>query len=702
MPENVLTEKQLLVARNESQVYLNSLLTGNKVKLATSMDFFAKNFNVSYEELSCVGYNPETEELTAIIKIKRSFGYNGNLCSNGSFEYVRFYVNYGGGYQDVGYVGVNVHDIADSFDCSKNLEKPIEYAVRLKINPKHQICGQPLLPKVKAVLTWNVIPPANDPNLTQPGYVWGNVREEQIQIKPIKIKFPLGNIGSLLEKAVLNPNLSLKNIALNNPILNKNIDEAKNIIIGDKVDFPQLVNDYKLAKANVEPQRSGAKLLNEAITTTDIAVKKNIAELFLKNGFKFEQSIADLLKSKGNSSYEELGCVALDYNQEAFVATFKIKKNFGYGGNLCSKGSKEYVSFWIQDTSTNCEWKLVGTQAVSVFDISGHSGLSYSAILPFDLTTLKTFCADPKVIKVRAVLSWNIPSSQLDTPYWGNYKESYVQIPPLPKNWDGKSPKMVLLGGINVEKIDAITGLTLVDAKFQLNQNPVTIGSRFYGKVAVSGLIKPFVGTRYKIKVENLDNGSWYYVNESFDTIGLDSSNNIIITHMSVDAAGFYTYISPDLNMYNQIALFSPGTNNRLRITIENENGLKDSHVIQMDNTSPESYLKINDEGQCVHFKKGDVILGKFKAIDNFLFRYTLSVYGGRFTDMKFSGVPQLIDNDTNFVRTVNVTDGDFQITTAPDKNCGNIGLVIEQKTVVDSAYMASPVYATQAFCLKD
>ena len=114
--------------------------------------------------------------------------------------------------------------------------------------------------------------------------------------------------------------------------------------------------------------------------------------------------------------------------------------------------------------------------------------------------------------------------------------------------------------------------------------------------------------------------------------------------------------------------------------------------------------MKINDEGECVHFKKGDPILGKFSAVDNFMYKYTLGISGGTFTELKLDGAPQIINpsESTSIVRTTNVTNGDFKVITSTTKNCGNITLVMEMKTVVDSAYMLSPIHLNQAFCLKD
>ena len=36
--------------------------------------------DVFYEQISCVGYNPYTERLEAVIQVKQATGYNGSLC----------------------------------------------------------------------------------------------------------------------------------------------------------------------------------------------------------------------------------------------------------------------------------------------------------------------------------------------------------------------------------------------------------------------------------------------------------------------------------------------------------------------------------------------------------------------------------------------------------------------------------------------
>ncbi|HNW97752.1 MAG TPA: hypothetical protein PKK00_04985 [Bacteroidales bacterium] len=48
--------------------------------------------NTTFEELTALGFNPETNQLEATISIKLQNGFSGSLCGFGSFEYVRFFL----------------------------------------------------------------------------------------------------------------------------------------------------------------------------------------------------------------------------------------------------------------------------------------------------------------------------------------------------------------------------------------------------------------------------------------------------------------------------------------------------------------------------------------------------------------------------------------------------------------------------------
>src|SRR5437870_12913072 len=60
--------------------------------------------DTAYEEIACVGFQPQFNRLEAVVYINRDSGYGGNICSSGSQEYVRFYLSFDNGatWQDQG------------------------------------------------------------------------------------------------------------------------------------------------------------------------------------------------------------------------------------------------------------------------------------------------------------------------------------------------------------------------------------------------------------------------------------------------------------------------------------------------------------------------------------------------------------------------------------------------------------------------
>ena len=137
--------------------------------LATSGD-------TTYEELDCVGLDPNRDTLVGVVKVKLPYGFNGGLCTAGSEEYVAFWVDWGSGYEYAGTVTQNVHDI------SGVPAGGLEYAVVLPIDvASHQkpCTSGPQIVKVRAILSWQTAPPATDPNYVP---VWGNQSDALVQI----------------------------------------------------------------------------------------------------------------------------------------------------------------------------------------------------------------------------------------------------------------------------------------------------------------------------------------------------------------------------------------------------------------------------------------------------------------------------------------------------------------------------------------
>src|SRR5215218_418278 len=123
--------------------------------------------DVSFEQVTCLGFNPDVDVLEATVRIKLPFGYGGDLCSPGSTEWVRFYISYDDGvsWSDVGLGSFDAHDIPDSTDCRDQRTKPLIYTVAFPLSePLRRRCAEPVLPLVRAILSWQVMPPAGQPN----------------------------------------------------------------------------------------------------------------------------------------------------------------------------------------------------------------------------------------------------------------------------------------------------------------------------------------------------------------------------------------------------------------------------------------------------------------------------------------------------------------------------------------------------------
>jgi hypothetical protein len=570
----------------------------------------------------------------------------------------------------MGMNGVNVHDLPDSKDCAGLIEKPLSYVVKLKINANHFSCKKVNLPRVKAILSWNSIPPAGNPN---PVIAWGDSKEANIQISPLVLLspvFPIDKLGNLINKALLNPTTSLAGIASSLPDGASQLQDIKTAVTIPKAEIAELVKLYVNNNPAIQPERMGTKILAESISTKNPAVVAANKDILKNAGLNWDLVIPKFTALNGNTSYEELYCVGADYNQQSLVASLKVKLSSGYSGDLCTQGSKEYVGFWIQ-VQPGCKWEYAGTSFVNAYDIAMKpDGISYSVILPFDLTKYRHNCDIPVILKLRAVLSWNVPPSTTDpasVPYWGNIVDSYIQVAPGAVV-DTTKPVMITLGGVSIDNIDDATGLTKPGAFIEINHTATYPGSPFGGIIVMQGLTDPYQGMKYRVKVTNLRDGSWYYLNNRLYLLGFNNGN---LTHPYIDpdASFYYTYQNIYGNLDMVLANFSPGTNDKLMITLELLGGGSVSKVIQMDSTGVQYTLNV-DKAPCNGYTKGEHITGNFSLTEPWLWNYFLT---SGFAPNVYSGTA-----------SVGFTIFDFDTSTSATP-CGSINLSGNVKTILNS-----------------
>ncbi len=238
-----------------------------------------------YEDIACIGFNPEQDTLYAIIRIKQNYGYGGDLCSKGSYEYVRFYVDWDNDgdfdeeFEDVGVASVNVHDIPGS--------KPLYYCVMLKLDSKKKPCNYPQVLKVRAILSWSAVPPEKNPDWKP---VWGEVDERYIQIRPSP--FLVADLIDIIGPEIIKEKIGkLKDyLDLETPVLKPiepSLEELEREYKGKGV--PEHRIKFKQIASNIE------KFSKDALSVSPV----------------LKSFVADALKCKFDTSYEELQCVGL-------------------------------------------------------------------------------------------------------------------------------------------------------------------------------------------------------------------------------------------------------------------------------------------------------------------------------------------------------------------------------------------------------
>ncbi len=673
--------------------------------------------NVTYEQVTCVGFNPALNLLEATVHIKLPGGYSGTLCTPGSTEYVRFFVDYGSGFVDAGLASFNAHDIPNSLDCAKKGDKPLSYVVTLPLDPKQNICRKPVLPAVRAILSWNLVPAAGDPSWPP---VWGNVLDDHIQIKPrlLSIKDVVGLVASDALKE-----------------LPQFIEQAPPIEIPLPDPAPlslvQLSDLYqkKLARgkeAAVDAHRFGFAHIQAQLAVVNQASLSLASTEWTAAGLNLEAALAVLDKTKADVSYEELKCLGLEYNLDRLVATFRVKRPAGYSGTQCFPGSKEYVAFWA-DWDDTCEWTYLNTVAVNVHDYPTipAEGLSYSAVLPVDLNAIRRPCGGrtggPRIARIRAVLSWATPPSTTDPDkldHWGNRIDAHVQIRPGKQVVD-QQPIVSIIGGIGLSDINVFgNGLTKPSATFAFGGSAADAYSRecpFGGLIIVQG--PPVVGNKYRLWARKFGDATTEQpVKNTFHVVNwLGTGSNITPDPVT----GFVTYMDLLSNIDMVLAHWTPPGDELREIRIEMATpadviiGSTSWFSVQLDNTAPRRKpatppfepppvtceIHIDSGGDCKDFSATTLIQGHFVAQDAYFGNFSLTTL----PSSMLPNAPTTATPSTTQTASFAAGGDQWQLDTTGMKPCGYVVLLqVWDRAIVNSA-PGSHNYNSYdlGFCLK-
>jgi hypothetical protein len=651
--------------------------------------------NVFYEELKCVSYNPFTKMLNAAISIKQNGGYGGNSCTNGSLEYVRFYVDYlrDGNWIDEGLASTNVHDLP--------FQEDLCYNVQLKLNAKKQSCcdDPAILPRVKAILSWNSAPPANHVNWNP---VWGNTMQTNIQIAPSK------SIWCLLKKDIFIDDKIKNQLLLNLDKLQLTLPPVPpqpEPIVADPSYFK------KLYQGKIEDTRLVVKHVAELKKYSAISTHP---EFTLPIDFDWHDIISKIPLLKFDTTFEEVKCVALNRELNSLHASVIIKKPSGYLGNLCQAGTKEYVAFYMD---FGAGYKYMGTSSTSVHDINTipRDGLWYNLALPVDLQPhQKAWCNAGKA-KLKAILSWNVAPPVNNPNYiaaYGDWEECTVEIKPLPDSVVPGKQTIILekVGGMVVADIDNATGLATTGLTGSLGG---ALHSPFYGTMeligniffATSGMQYRFLvtkpgGTELPLTDQQIitTDTSGVFDDETFNPAsdGWIPYFETASTKIVGDLLGRYMATTPGKHI---IRIQAKDSTN---VIYNDPNG---AVTILVDDKAPVVQIDIDPVagGNCGDITIGQSITGTYSYTDSHAGSLNVTVTPA-------NGAVVQLDATSAHVRSYYAgtlpdgsTSGTFTIDTSAMVRCGyNVRIDATDRTIVNSHTIGLPAGDLQGFCLRD
>jgi hypothetical protein len=411
--------------------------------------------------------------------------------------------------------------------------------------------------------------------------------------------------------------------------------------------------------------------------------------------------VAALLPKDGDTSFEELTCIGLDPNTpDTLVGVIKVKKSAGYSGGPCTEGSREYVTFWADTDGNGTFDTCLGSASVGVYDLAvPPQGVHYAVRLPVDLSAYRRACQKPRVMRIRAILSWSVEAPCANpnyVPTWGNREETIIHIAPTVQVPGGR---IAILGGIPVSMIDDVTGLTTPTAKFALNNlaadslgRPCPFGMR----VSVQGL--PIPGWSYVVEVSP-DSSVWTPL--LTDLMVVDGIGNTA-PHKANNVTKRFDYLPFAQNVNNLLAQWDTAGDARwyVRLTVFDGGGVQqgtDVHRLQLDNTWPEASIDITTgTGNCGKFPSGTVLAGTVVARDTYLASYSIGVEPnvndpGEATPVPSGGV----------VNTAPAPGDDWTLDTTGMRACGYvIRVVASDRAILNNGGNGHTSSDSAGFCL--
>lgn len=409
--------------------------------------------DTTYEQLTCLGLFPGdigNGRLEAVLNIKQHSGYGSDACGAGTTEYVRFFVQNGATWQDLGVSAVHVYDLPGAL--------PLSYAVSVDFNEARKFCTTENILNVRAILSWNLEPTAGNPNFTP---IWGNVVNARVQVAKQLLK--VISLSELIATKALSVEPSiLKDLDLEKPLpVNEpkelNYGELKALYANEKIPPHRFgfSEALKLTSGSIGKALSQATEL--AQPSIDKAAKAEAAPAISPNlfvGVDLSAILAGLESTSGDTSFEQLTCAGYNPQTRTLEAVLQMKKSSGFSGGLCTVGSTEYVSFFA---FVGGAWQSLGTAHVQVYDLAGVTAAQPINYAVFRVSNVAEMpCHDLTGVPLRAILSWQTaPTGPNFIPHWGNVINTNVQPQILTGDPGTEQARLMRIGRVSLVGINA-------------------------------------------------------------------------------------------------------------------------------------------------------------------------------------------------------------------------------------------------------
>ncbi len=186
------------------------------------------------------------------------------------------------------------------------------------------------------------------------------------------------------------------------------------------------------AGTSVPPHRYLATALIAALHSPEIALDP--AQWFTGiEDIDLSSVVGIWLRTNGDTTFEQLKSIEIDLRASQLTAVLTIKQCIGYSGGPSSVGSREYVAFWV-DWGGGFQYEGTASAVVHDFGAQSVAGQECRVNLAVDLASRLKARSEAAPIKLRAVLSWNVPPSVLHPyaqPVWGNSLNRSVEVSSL-------------------------------------------------------------------------------------------------------------------------------------------------------------------------------------------------------------------------------------------------------------------------------